>query len=137
MQYAQVARRALSDTETADDLIREAQRARLVSSRPRGADISIRDLHKSYDGKTVLKGLNLEIKSGEFVAIVGRSGCGKSTLLRLLAGLETADSGTITFGDGDASAKHSLRVMFQEPRLLPWARVLSNVEVGLGRNRRE
>src|SRR6185312_8276067 len=66
-------------------------------------------------------------------AIVGRSGCGKSTLLRLIAGLETITSGTISLGD-DARPEN-VRVMFQEPRLLPWARVLSNVEVGLGRER--
>jgi sulfonate transport system ATP-binding protein len=67
------------------------------------------------------------------VAIVGRSGCGKSTLLRLIAGLETIDAGTISFGE--QARLEDVRVMFQEPRLLPWARVLSNVEVGLGRDR--
>jgi sulfonate transport system ATP-binding protein len=67
------------------------------------------------------------------VAIVGRSGCGKSTLLRLIAGLETIDAGTISFGE--QARPEDVRVMFQEPRLLPWARVLSNVEVGLGRDR--
>ena len=71
--------------------------------------------------------------AGQFVAIVGRSGCGKSTLLRLIAGLETIDAGTIGFGE--AARPEDVRVMFQEPRLLPWARVLSNVEVGLGRDR--
>jgi sulfonate transport system ATP-binding protein len=65
--------------------------------------------------------------------VVGRSGCGKSTLLRLIAGLETADAGSIGFGV--ETRPEDVRVMFQEPRLLPWARVLSNVEVGLGRDR--
>ena len=66
--------------------------------------------------------------------VVGRSGCGKSTLLRLLAGLDRPTSGTIRFGDEGAEfpERTVTRVMFQEPRLLPWARVLANVEVGLG-----
>jgi sulfonate transport system ATP-binding protein len=67
------------------------------------------------------------------VAVVGRSGCGKSTLLRLIAGLETVDAGTVSFSE--QPLPEDVRVMFQEPRLLPWARVLSNVEVGLGRDR--
>jgi sulfonate transport system ATP-binding protein len=81
----------------------------------------------------VLRGIDLHIPAGQFVAIVGRSGCGKSTLLRLIAGLETATAGTVSFGE-EARAE-DIRMMFQEPRLLPWGRVLSNVEVGLGRDR--
>jgi sulfonate transport system ATP-binding protein len=63
--------------------------------------------------------------------VVGRSGCGKSTLLRLIAGLEEPDAGQIVVGTGPAG-RESARVMFQEPRLLPWANVLDNVVVGLG-----
>ncbi len=81
----------------------------------------------------MLRGIDLHIPAGQSVAIVGRSGCGKSTLLRLIAGLETVTAGTISLGE-DARPE-DVRVMFQEPRLLPWARVLSNVEVGLGRER--
>ncbi|MDU6729700.1 MAG: ATP-binding cassette domain-containing protein, partial [Bradyrhizobium sp.] len=83
----------------------------------------------------VLRGIDLEIPAGQFVAIVGQSGCGKSTLLRLIAGLDKPTSGTISFGDA-AARPEDVRVMFQEPRLLPWARVLANVEVGLGRDRK-
>ncbi len=54
-------------------------------------------------------------------------------MLRLIAGLETIDAGTIDFSE--QARAEDVRVMFQEPRLLPWARVLSNVEVGLGRDR--
>ena len=54
-------------------------------------------------------------------------------MLRLIAGLETIDAGSISFGE--QPRPEDVRVMFQEPRLLPWARVLSNVEVGLGRER--
>ncbi len=99
----------------------------------RGLPLTIRGLRKSFGDNAVLRGIDLHIPAGQFVAIVGRSGCGKSTLLRLIAGLETIDAGSISFG-GDTRAE-DVRVMFQEPRLLPWARVLSNVEVGLGRDR--
>jgi sulfonate transport system ATP-binding protein len=90
-------------------------------------------LRKSFGDNEVLRGIDLHIPAGQSVAIVGRSGCGKSTLLRLIAGLDTATAGSIDFGE--KARAEDIRVMFQEPRLLPWARVLSNVEVGLGRQR--
>jgi sulfonate transport system ATP-binding protein len=99
----------------------------------RGLSLTVRGLRKSFGDNEVLRGIDLHIPAGQFVAVVGRSGCGKSTLLRLIAGLETATAGAISFGE-EARAE-DIRVMFQEPRLLPWARVLSNVEVGLGRER--
>ena len=91
-------------------------------------------MRKSFGDNEVLRGIDLHIPAGQFVAIVGRSGCGKSTLLRLIAGLETPDAGTHRLRRRGAR-REDVRVMFQEPRLLPWARVLSNVEVGLGRER--
>ena len=116
------------------DFVEQARAARHYSeSAGRGLALTIRDLRKSYGDNEVLRGIDLHIPAGQFVAIVGRSGCGKSTLLRLIAGLERADSGTISFGE--PTRPEDVRVMFQEPRLLPWARVLSNVEVGLGRDR--
>lgn len=98
-----------------------------------GLPLNIRGLRKSFGNNEVLRGIDLHIPAGQFVAIVGKSGCGKSTLLRLIAGLEKIDSGSISFGQD--TQPEDIRVMFQEPRLLPWARVLSNVEVGLGRDR--
>lgn len=98
-----------------------------------GRPLSIRGLRKSFGDNEVLRGIDLHIPAGQFVAIVGKSGCGKSTLLRLIAGLDEIDAGSISFG-GDVQPE-DIRVMFQEPRLLPWARVLANVEVGLGRDR--
>jgi sulfonate transport system ATP-binding protein len=95
--------------------------------------LTIRDLHKSFGDHEVLRGIDMHIPAGQFVAVVGRSGCGKSTLLRLIAGLETASAGTVSLSE--QPRPEDVRVMFQEPRLLPWARVLSNVEVGLGRDR--
>ncbi|MCA1425756.1 MULTISPECIES: ATP-binding cassette domain-containing protein [unclassified Bradyrhizobium] len=98
-----------------------------------GLPLSIRGLRKSFGNNEVLRGIDLHIPAGQFVAIVGKSGCGKSTLLRLIAGLDKIDAGSISFGQD--IQPEDIRVMFQEPRLLPWARVLANVEVGLGRDR--
>jgi sulfonate transport system ATP-binding protein len=116
------------------DFIEQARQLRRGSETPRrGLSLTIRGLHKSFGDNEVLRGIDLHIPAGQFVAIVGRSGCGKSTLLRLIAGLETATAGAVGFGE--ATRAEDVRMMFQEPRLLPWARVLSNVEVGLGRER--
>src|ERR1700730_1214026 len=126
----------LPDAEPLDraDFIAQARRLRRASSAPsHGLALTIRDLHKSFGDHKVLRGIDLHIPGGQFVAVVGRSGCGKSTLLRLIAGLETASAGTVSFSE--QPRPEDVRVMFQEPRLLPWARVLSNVEVGLGRDR--
>jgi sulfonate transport system ATP-binding protein len=107
--------------------------------------VRLRGLEKSFGAHTVLRGIDLDIPSGQFVAIVGRSGGGKSTLLRLLAGLDTPSAGHIGIGRDDnmrnetgtpdaarpnATPDEHVRLMFQEPRLLPWARVGRNVEVG-------
>ena len=87
---------------------------------------------KQFNGKPVLQGIDLDVGEGQFVAIIGKSGCGKSTLLRLLAGLDKPTSGELVHG-ASASDQKRTRIMFQEPRLLPWARVAANVEVGLTR----
>jgi sulfonate transport system ATP-binding protein len=102
-----------------------------------GLAVTIRRLRKSFGKHQVLCGIDLQLRAGEFVAIVGRSGCGKSTLLRLLLGLDQPSDGEIRFSDDVDRAKRAgaIRMMFQEPRLLPWASVLANVEVGLGPQR--
>jgi sulfonate transport system ATP-binding protein len=126
----------LPDVEPVDsaDFIEQARRLRRASNAPsHGLPLTIRGLHKSFGDNEVLRGIDLHIPAGQFVAIAGRSGCGKSTLLRLIAGLETPTAGTISFGA--ETRPEDIRVMFQEPRLLPRARVISNVEVGLGRER--
>jgi len=125
-----------SDVEplTRTAFVEQARIARRSSNATsRGLSLTIRNLRKSFGDNQVLRGIDLHIPAGQFVAIVGRSGCGKSTLLRLIAGLETFDAGAIGFGE--ETRPEDVRVMFQEPRLLPWASVLSNVEVGLGRER--
>ena len=74
----------------------------------------------------VLNGLDLDIRRGEFVALLGRSGSGKSTLLRALAGLDHEAEGS-----GEIRAPDRLSVVFQDARLLPWMRVVDNVVLGL------
>ncbi len=100
----------------------------------RSTSVDLLSIKKSYQGRQVLKSLNLQIEAGEFVAIIGRSGCGKSTLLRLIAGLEKADGGRLEFTTGQSKTTPDIRVMFQDSRLLPWKTVLENVALGLGSN---
>ncbi|WP_102028608.1 ATP-binding cassette domain-containing protein [Salirhabdus sp. Marseille-P4669] len=94
--------------------------------------IKISQLQKSFGDLTVLKGIDLEVKKGEFIAIVGKSGCGKSTLLRLIAGLDYYDEGTLYVnGKKLTSLNKDARIMFQDGRLLPWKKVIDNVGIGL------
>lgn len=103
-----------------------------------GTPITLEAISKGYGNRTVLNDLQLRITAGQFVAVVGRSGCGKSTLLRLLAGLETANSGTLLSGNAPLSqAKDDTRLMFQDARLLPWKKVIDNVGLGLHGNWRD
>lgn len=96
-----------------------------------GAHLTLTNVSKSFGSQPVLHDISLDIPPGSFLSIVGKSGCGKSTLLRLLLGLETVSSGTLTSDAADAA-----RIVFQEPRLLPWASVIDNVAVGLGEKRK-
>jgi sulfonate transport system ATP-binding protein len=79
---------------------------------------------RSFERKGVLKGLDLSIPAGQFVALLGRSGTGKSTLLRILGGLDPDYAGEVL-----VPIRRS--VVFQESRLIPWQRVLANVVLGL------
>jgi sulfonate transport system ATP-binding protein len=97
----------------------------------RGIALEILQATKRFGDRDVLRQVSLSVAPGQFVAIVGRSGCGKSTLLRLVAALETAQGGEVRL-DGQLRAhRDDLRMMFQDPRLLPWKRVLDNVALGL------
>jgi len=111
---------------------------RPIPHQSQGAAIHISGLEKHFGSTKVLKGIDLEIASGSFVAVVGKSGCGKSTLLRLLTGLEQPDAGSIVLaGVTNDGSQPVSRIMFQEPRLLPWEKVVDNVAVGLGDRRDE
>lgn len=98
----------------------------------RGLPLEARGLSKSFGERPVLRGIDLQVPAGQYVAVVGRSGCGKSTLLRLLAGLDAPSGGRLLAGDADlAAARGDTRLMFQDARLLPWKRVIDNVGLGL------
>ena len=102
-----------------------------IHSLPTGLALQLSDVVKEYGSRRVLHGIDLEIPSGQFVAVIGKSGCGKSTLLRLLAGLEKASSGLLNSRSGGQSHISQTRLMFQDSRLLPWKRVIDNVGLGL------
>ncbi|OEC38307.1 aliphatic sulfonates ABC transporter ATP-binding protein [Pseudomonas sp. 1D4] len=98
----------------------------------RGIPLVVQGIGKSFGEREVLKGIDLRIPAGQFVAVVGRSGCGKSTLLRLLAGLDQPSRGELLAGSAPlAEAREDTRLMFQDARLLPWKRVIDNVGLGL------
>jgi sulfonate transport system ATP-binding protein len=86
--------------------------------------VDVHRLVRRFGDRTVIDGLDLQLRRSEFVILLGQSGCGKSTLLRLLAGLDDPDGGT-------ATVPRQRAVVFQEPRLLPWQRVWRNVTIGL------
>ncbi|WGV22785.1 aliphatic sulfonates ABC transporter ATP-binding protein [Pseudomonas putida] len=98
----------------------------------RGIPLASSGLRKTFGQREVLKGIELHIPAGQFVAIVGRSGCGKSTLLRLLAGLDQPTAGQLLAGAAPLEqAREETRLMFQDARLLPWKKVIDNVGLGL------
>lgn len=97
-----------------------------------GIRLTAKGLGKTYGELMVLRDVNLEVKAGEFLAIVGRSGCGKSTFLRLISGLEKQTEGILELdGDPVSGTDQNVRFLFQEARLLPWKRILDNVRIGV------
>jgi sulfonate transport system ATP-binding protein len=99
-----------------------------------GLAVELEGVVKRFGDRPVLKGIDLAVPAGRFVAIVGRSGGGKSTLLRLLAGLETPSAGRLLLdGRPIVGLPPRVRMLFQDARLLPWQRVVGNV--GIARDR--
>ncbi|MCW1913045.1 ABC transporter ATP-binding protein [Luteolibacter sp. GHJ8] len=93
---------------------------------------------------TALESVSLSVKAGELISLVGPSGCGKSTLLRMIAGLETPDSGELLVGTKKITAPCASRgLVFQDPNLFPWLTVRKNIQAGplargvLGESRKE
>ena len=91
-----------------------------------GADLAVRvrGLTRRFGSRAVIDRLDLDIRRGEFVVLLGASGCGKSTLLRVLADLDDEI-------EGDVLVSHRWAAAFQAPRLFPWKRVWRNVVAGL------
>lgn len=99
---------------------------------PKEPHVLLEGVQKSFNDLNVLKGIDLRIKKGEFIAIVGKSGCGKSTLLRLIAGLEKHTKGLIQMNNRPLKSLNKYaRIMFQDGRLLPWKSVIDNICIGL------
>src|SRR5436305_10051615 len=103
-------------------------------------DISIQKLSKQYAAVAALHGIDLDIASGELIALLGPSGSGKTTLLRAIAGLEPIDSGRILFGAIDATRlsvqERQVGFVFQHYALFKHMSVLDNVTFGLRMRRR-
>jgi len=98
--------------------------------------VVLRGVRKSYDGKTtVIHGIDLEIRHGEFVVFVGPSGCGKSTLLRMVAGLETISGGEVRIGDRVVNElpprSRDIAMVFQDYALYPHKTLFENMAFGL------
>ncbi len=97
--------------------------------------LTIEDIHKSYGGEAVLRGISLELPAGGVIALLGPSGCGKTTLLRVVAGLERADGGAILLDgeriDGVPAHLRGFGMMFQDYALFPHMDVAANVAFGL------
>jgi multiple sugar transport system ATP-binding protein len=99
------------------------------------SDLKITGLHKHYGTYHAVKGIDLEVPSGEFTVLVGPSGCGKSTLLRTIAGLEEASAGTIEIGGKDVTwarpRDRDIAMVFQNYALYPYLNVYENIAFGL------
>jgi multiple sugar transport system ATP-binding protein len=97
--------------------------------------LTLSGIRKSFGSVDILKGIDLEVRDGEFVIIVGPSGCGKSTLLRVIAGLEDATSGTVRIDGENVSrkppAERGIAMVFQTYALYPHLNVRDNMALGL------
>lgn len=97
--------------------------------------ITLKDITVSFDGETVLDGLNLNISDGEFVTLLGPSGCGKTTTLRIIGGFVFPDSGSVFFDGKDMTAlpahKRQVNTIFQRYALFPHLNVEDNVAFGM------
>jgi len=96
--------------------------------------LALRGVGKTFpNGTRALERLDLTIRPGEFVAVLGASGCGKSTALRIIAGLTEPTDGVVEWPStgGDARRDNRIGFVFQEPTLMPWATVFNNVHLPL------
>ena len=97
--------------------------------------MELKNISKQYEDNTVLDNLSLNIRKNDFVTLLGPSGCGKTTTLKIIAGFETADSGSIMFKNKDISDvppyKRQLNTVFQKYALFPHMNVYENIAFGL------
>lgn len=106
-----------------------------------GAEITLRDLRVGYSEQDVLTDINLDVRAGEFIALLGASGCGKTTLLRALAGFVPVRGGTVSVNGTDMSQtkpeQRGMAMMFQSYALWPHMNVAQNIGYGLKLRRTE
>jgi ABC-type nitrate/sulfonate/bicarbonate transport system ATPase subunit len=103
------------------------------------SSLGIRAVSKSFPApddprirRPALSNISLSVAAGELVSLIGPSGCGKSTLLRLIAGLESPDSGELLIGSEKITEPGAERgLVFQDPNLFPWLTVRRNIQAGL------
>ncbi|MGL4635766.1 MAG: ABC transporter ATP-binding protein [Beijerinckiaceae bacterium] len=99
------------------------------------AGVSVTEVTKSFGTTAVLKGVSVDVSKGEFVSLVGPSGCGKTTLMRIIAGLETASSGSVMIEGRDVTAiraaDRDVAMVFQNYALYPHLTVAQNLSVPL------
>jgi ABC-type nitrate/sulfonate/bicarbonate transport system ATPase subunit len=103
------------------------------------SSLCIREIRKSFPApddpltsRLALDGITFSLAAGELVSLIGPSGCGKSTLLRLIAGLDSADSGELLIGSEPITRPGAERgLVFQDPNLFPWLTVRRNIQAGL------
>lgn len=103
------------------------------------SSLIVREVKKSFPApddplsrRQVLGGISFSMAAGELVSLVGPSGCGKSTLLRLIAGLDSSDSGDLLIGTVPITEPNAERgLVFQDPNLFPWLTVRRNIQAGL------
>ena len=97
--------------------------------------LKLENISKSFGETNVLNGIDLEVKKGEFVTLLGSSGCGKTTTLRIIAGLETADSGKVYLSGNDVTDlepnKRNVNTVFQNYALFPHLNIFDNIAYSL------
>jgi len=97
--------------------------------------LQLKNISKSFDGKEVIKNINLEINKGEIVSILGPSGCGKTTLLNIILGLTEVDTGSIVYDGNDLTdvsmEDRGFNIVFQDYALFPNLNAYKNITYGL------